>query len=570
MSGLLLIASIIVFVLIAYTTYGAFISRKLGIDPSRKTPAHTKSDNIDYVPTNRYIVLGHHFASIAGAGPIVGPILAAAFGWLPVYLWILVGGIFMGAVHDFASTIASLRHEGKSIGEIIRMYIGERGKKYFLVFSFATMLLVVAVFTNIVATTFVEVPSAATASVFFIGLAIVFGVAIRRSGMSLMSLTVVGVILLFLGIWFGENNPLILSSDTNTAVNLWRVILLVYIFFSAVAPVWLLLQPRDYLNSFMLYAVMLGGLIGILMLNPTVNLEAFRGFRVEMGAEGALVWLFPILFVTVACGAISGFHSLVASGTTAKQIDNEKDVKFIAYGGMLVEVVLAGGAIIAVATLAATQFTEFYSAGQYVTAFATGVGAFIAAIPLLNIPAEAGTTFAALAVSAFALTSLDTCCRLARYLFQEFFEGSEQPAMRVLSSNRYIGTAFAVVCGAALVFSGSAGALWPMFGSANQLLAALALLATSVWLAKRGTDNWFVRYPMIFMFAVTLSALVNLGYNNYIVGNYILTGIAGILFILAITLAAQAAQSLSAFRKDRQGRSEKVMEETIEIEEESK
>lgn len=549
MSGLLLIASIIVFVLIAYTTYGAYIARKLGVDPSRRTPAHTKSDNIDYVPTNRYVVLGHHFASIAGAGPIVGPVLAAAFGWLPVYLWILVGGIFMGAVHDFASTVASLRHEGKSIGEIIRLYIGERGKKYFLVFSFATMLLVVAVFTNIVATTFVQVPTAATASVFFIGLAIVFGIALRRSGLSLTSLTVIGVFLLFTGIWFGENNPLILSSDADTAVNIWRVLLLVYIFFSAVAPVWLLLQPRDYLNSFMLYAVMAGGLIGIVMLNPTVNLEAFRGFRVEMGAEGALVWLFPILFVTVACGAISGFHSLVSSGTTAKQLDNEKDAKFVAYGGMLVEVVLAGVAIIAVATLAATQFTEFYSAGQYVAAFAAGVGTFIAAVPLLNIPAEVGTTFAALAVSAFALTSLDTCCRLARYLFQEFFEGSDKPVMKSLSSNRYIGTGFAVICGAALVFSGSAGALWPMFGSANQLLAALALLAASVWLAKRGTDNRYVRYPMIFMFTVTLTALVTLGYNNYTVGNYLLTVIAGALFILAITLAVQASRSLSGFKK---------------------
>lgn len=566
MSGLLFIASIIIFVLIAYISYGGFIARKLGIDPARKTPAHTKSDNIDYVPTNRYVVLGHHFASIAGAGPIVGPVLAAAFGWLPVYLWILVGGIFMGAVHDFASTVASLRHDGKSIGEIIRIYIGERGKKYFLVFSFATMLLVVAVFTNIVATTFVQVPSAATASVFFLGLAIVFGIALRRSGMSLMALTIAGVVFLFLGIWFGENNPLILSSDAGIAVNLWRVILLVYIFFSAVAPVWLLLQPRDYLNSFMLYAVMLGGLIGILLLNPTVNLEAFKGFRVEMGAEGALVWLFPILFVTVACGAISGFHSLVSSGTTAKQLDNEKDVKFVAYGGMLVEVVLAGVAILAVATLATTQFTEFYSAGQYVAAFAVGVGTFIAAIPLLNIPAETGTTFAALAVSAFALTSLDTCCRLSRYLFQEFFEGSDRPVMKQLSINRYIGTAFTVICGAALVFSGSAGALWPMFGSANQLLAALALLAASVWLARRGVDNWFVRYPMIFMFAVTLSALITLGYNNYVVGNYLLTVIAGALFVLAITLATQAARSLSNFRNE-QKTSDAMVHEPAEMEE---
>jgi carbon starvation protein len=549
MSSLFLIASVIVITFIAYLTYGSYIARKLGIDPTRKTPAHTKSDNIDYVPTNKFVVLGHHFASIAGAGPIVGPVLAAAFGWLPVYLWILVGGIFIGAVHDFASTVASLRHSGKSIGEIIRGYIGESGKKYFLVFGFATMLLVVAVFTNIVAATFVQVPEAATASVFFIFLAVVFGVALRRLTRSLLPLTIGGVALLFGGIWIGHEFPLILSSDTQTAVNMWRIILLGYIFVSAVAPVWLILQPRDYLNSFLLYTMMLGGLIGVFILNPSLNLEAFRGLRVAMGAEGALVWLFPILFVTVACGAISGFHSLVSSGTTAKQLDSEKDAKFVAYGGMLIEVVLAAVAIVAVASLATGQFTEFYSAGQYVAAFATGVGNFIAAVPLLNISPVAGTTFAALAVSAFALTSLDTCCRLSRYLFQEFFEGGESPVMKRLASNRYIGTAFTVALGALLVFSGSAGALWPVFGSANQLLAALALLAASVWLAKRGLDNRFVRYPMLFMFAVTLTALVNLGYTNYTVGNYLLTAIALVLFIIAVTLAIQAARSLAEYRR---------------------
>jgi carbon starvation protein len=549
MSGLLLILSILVFVGIAYMTYGALIARKLGIDPSRPTPAHTRTDNVDYVPTNRYIVLGHHFASIAGAGPIVGPILAAAFGWLPVYLWILVGGIFMGAVHDFASTVASLRHEGKSIGEIIRMYIGERGRKYFLIFGFATMLLVVAVFTNIVAATFVEVPSAATASVFFMLLAVGFGAAIRRSSAHLSILTAAGVLLLFGGIWLGETVPIVLSENPETAADLWRVLLLAYIFISAVIPVWLLLQPRDYLNSFLLYAVMAGGLIGIIVLNPPVNLEAFRGFSVAMGAEGAIVWLFPILFVTVACGAISGFHSLVASGTTAKQLDNERDAKFVAYGGMLIEVVLAGVAIVAVASLAAGQFNGFYSGGQYVAAFATGVGAFIAAIPLLNIPAETGTTFAALAVSAFALTSLDTCCRLSRYLFQEFFERSERGGLQALSSNRYIGTLVTVALGAVLVFSGSAGALWPVFGAANQLLAAIALLAASVWLAKRGMDNWYVRYPMLFMFSVTLTALILLGYSNYIAGNYLLTSLAVLLFAVAVTLGAQAFRSLRDHRK---------------------
>lgn len=523
-------------VVLAYFTYGTYISRKLGINSKKLTPAHEFKDNLDYVPTNRMLVLGHHFASIAGVGPIVGPILATAFGWLPVFLWILIGGIFIGAVHDLASTMASLRHQGKSIGEIISRYIGETGKKLFIIFGFCTMLLVIAVFTNITADTFTAVPEVATASIFFIFLAIAFGLALRRLKLPFVFLTILGVVLLFSGIWLGNKFPLVISENAEVSVNIWRIVLLFYIFISAVLPIWILIQPRDYLNSFLLYAIMIGGIVGIFILKPDFNLDAYSGFKVEMGANGDMVFLFPILFVTVACGAISGFHSLVASGTTSKQLNNEKDAKIVAYGGMLIEIVLAALAVIAVASLAVTDFREYYSAGQFVAAFAHGIGSFMEAIPFLNISAEAGMSFAALAVSAFALTSLDTCCRLSRYLFQEYFDKSKNPKIKRVSTNRYLGTLIAVTGGAMLVFSGSASALWPVFGSANQLLAALALLAVSAWLSKKGKKNLFIKIPMIIMFAVTITALVNLAYNNWVSGNYLLFVIALVLLALAVVL----------------------------------
>ena len=516
------------------------MAKQLGVNADNPTPAHTHKDNIDYVPANRWLVMGHHFASIAGVGPIVGPVIAAAFGWMPVYLWIVIGGIFIGAVHDFAATMASLKNQGKSIAEIIRQYIGTQGKRFFIVFSFATMLLVIAVFTNVISTTFAASPHIATASVYFIGLALAFGVLLRFTSVPFSLLTLLGVILLFTGIPVSQNYPLVISEDRHIAVNAWRLILLGYIFISAVLPIWTLIQPRDYLNSFLLYAVMLGSLIGMFFLNPSMNMEAYQGFYVPMGEEGNMSLLFPILFVTVACGAISGFHSLVASGTTAKQINSQKDVKFIAFGGMLVEVVLAGVAIIAVASLATGHFQELYNNGEYVRAFSEGAGSFIASLPLLNISYEASTAFVGLAVSAFALTSLDTCCRLARFLFQEMFDDAENTTGRKLLKNRYTGTSIAVLLSAALIFSGGAGALWPLFGASNQLLAALALLAATGWLAQKQKSNWFVKFPMIFMFIVTLSALINLIYSNILNENFILSGIAFILLALAVVMALKA------------------------------
>lgn len=530
MNALLLMIGSIIFFFIAYVTYGSWLVKQWGIDPGRKTPAHEMNDGIDYVPTNSAILLGHHFASIAGAGPINGPIQAAIFGWVPVFLWVVVGSIFVGGVHDFGSLYASVRHKGKSIGEIIHTNMGRKGMILFSIFAWLTLILVVAAFANIVASTFATVPAAASSSMMFIVLAIVFGFLVYRKGISLKVGTVVGVLVLFLCVYLGTLFPLTLS------VNAWIAILCIYIFAASTAPVWILLQPRDYLNSFLLYAMILGAVIGIVIENPSIKLPAVTAFNV--GGQ----WLFPMLFVTVACGAISGFHSLVGSGTSSKQVDNEGDTKLIGYGAMLIEGVLAVVALITAAYISGGELTELLKGGP-VNVFSSGVGAFMSRI---GIPFEIGKTFAALAVSAFALTSLDTATRLARFIFQEFFEDTSKEKQSPLS-NMYVSTGITVIIGGWLAVGGFAR-IWPIFGSANQLLASLSLLAVAVWLKKIGKNYHMLTFPMVFMLAVTLSALVFLIKANLAVGNYILVIFPVLLFILAIVLAVEGYPII--FKKD--------------------
>ena len=525
----LVIGSIIIFI-IAYATYGSWLVKKWGVDSSKKTPAHTINDGIDYVPTSSPVLLGHHFSSIAGAGPINGPIQAAIFGWVPVLLWIIVGSIFFGGVHDFGSLFISIRHKGKSIGEVINDTMGKTGKQLFSIFAWLTLLLVVAAFANIVASTFATTPQAATSSLLFIILAIGFGFAVYRKGVSLRAGTIVGVILLFICVYLGTVFPIQLS------VNTWIVILAIYIFVASTAPVWILLQPRDYLNSFLLYAMMAGAILGILIYRPEIKLEAITAFNVDGQ------YLFPMLFVTVACGAISGFHSLVSSGTTSKQIDNEKDAKSIGYGGMLIEGALAVIALITAAYVTKGELSELLKGGP-VNVFSNGVGIFMSK---LGIPFETGKTFVALAVSAFALTSLDTATRLGRFIFQEYFEDSTEGSKSPLT-NMYVSTAITVIIGAALAVGGYA-VIWPIFGSANQLLAALALMAIALWLKKSNKNFNMITIPMVFMLIVTLSALAFLIKNNFIASNYVLVVFPVLLFILAIILVVQGYQIL--FKED--------------------
>lgn len=524
MRALYLVVMAVACLVPAYVWYGRFLVRRMKVDANRPTPAHSMSDGVDYVPAKAPVLLGHHFASIAGASPIVGPIFAAVFGWVPVFLWAVFGSIFIGGVHDFSSIMASVRHKSKSIGVIIHQYIGDLGKKLFLIFAWSTLILVIAVFTILVARTFNTVPASATSSLLFLLLALIFGVGIYKWNLPIGPASILGVILLLGCIWLGIIFPLQLS------VTSWTLILLGYIFIASVTPVWVLLQPRDYLNSYLLYILIFGAGLGILISNPEIHLAPITTFKTNIG------YMFPLLFVTVACGAVSGFHSMVASGTTSKQLNKETDARVVAYGGMLIEGMLAVVSLVAAAVLTSEMYQGYIGTGGGgpITLFSESVGGFIGSI---GIPVHIGTTFTALAVSAFALTSLDTATRLARFCMQEFFEGQKEETKSTITSNRFVTTGIAVFFAGALALSGEWQAIWPIFGSANQLMAALALLAVSVWLAKTKIKNGFIVYPMYFMFAVTISALVILIIQNIQQSNYLLTALAiGLLFV-ALMLA---------------------------------
>ncbi|AUM94455.1 TPA: carbon starvation protein A [Clostridium botulinum] len=538
-SVVLLLTGIILF-LIAYLTYGRWLAKHWGIDISKQTPAHTKFDNVDYCPADAKILLGHHFSSIAGAGPIAGPIQASIFGWVPVMLWIVIGSIFIGGVHDFGSLFASIRHGGNSIGEIIRVNIGEKGKKLFNIFAWVTLVLVVAAFTDICASTFAYNPQtpelltgarSGTASILFIFLAMGFGFFVYRRNAPVGLSTVVGVALLFFCIYIGYRFPVLKLSKFQ-----WQIVLLIYITAASTMPVWLLLQPRDYLCSFLLYAMLIGAFIGILVLHPTMQLEATTSFTVKGQT------LFPFLFVTVACGAVSGFHSLVSSGTSSKQLNSEKDTQLIGYGSMLIEGVVAIIALIAVGYVAKAK-------GTPAEVFANGCAAFMNSF---GIPLAIGKVFVTLSFSAFALTSLDTATRIGRYIFQEFFQGSNEKEgeKKSVFTNMYVSTLITVFCALGLLLYGYEK-IWPIFGSANQLLAALALLSLTAWLSRRGKKTIMIIIPMIFMFAVTLSALF-LIIKSYLFGakpNYILGVMAVILLVLAIILAVEAYNTLNKNKK---------------------
>jgi carbon starvation protein len=534
---LLLISAIILFA--AYRFYGNFVYKKFGLDDSKKAPSHLLRDGIDYEPSKPIVVLGHHFASIAGAGPIVGPIIAVTFGWIPAVIWILVGGIFFGAVHDLGSMAASLRTEGKSIGVIIRNQIGAKGKQLFVIFSFSTLILVIGVFSDIIAKTFISNPGVASASILFILLAVAFGYVNRWVGngkIAFILITIVGVILMYYFVYLGTQIPFAMS------YNFWILALLGYAFLASVTPVSLLLQPRDYLNSYLLYGMMIAAVVGVFIANPQIEMTS----QVQVSSE-SLGYVFPVLFVTIACGAISGFHSLVASGTTSKQLDKVSDAKVVGFGGMLIESFLAIISVGAVAVLSREDYTMRLGVEGPVALFSNGIGGMIST---LGISETFAVGFVALTVSAFALTTLDTCTRLARFTLQEYFEDMPQPAAQVLAKNRYLSTIVVVILSILLLASGEFGTLWPIFGSANQLLAALALLTIAVWLIKKKISATFVMIPMFFMFTVTLASLGLFAWKNFHEKGYVLAFIAALLFVLAISLIFLAFKSLKSEVKE--------------------
>lgn len=525
MSLVTLLIIVGVIFIIAYFTYGKYLDKKLGVDPNRKTPAVEMADGVDYVKARKPVLFGHHFATIAGGGPIVGPVSAAVFGWIPAVIWIVLGSIFIGGVHDYASLQASIRHRAQSIGTIIKEYIGKRGQTLFLSFSIATIMLIVGVFVILVRDTFVNVPEAATSSLLFIGVAILFGILVNQVRMNFAVASIFGVIAMLLSVWIGNLFPLELSGTT------WVIILLAYSYVASVLPVWLLLQPRDYLNSFLLYGMMIGATLGIFIANPVIKMAGFTGFH-----NDTLGYLFPILFITIACGAVSGFHSLVSSGTTAKQLDNEKNGRFITYGGMLIEGFLAVIAIGSVAFLTQSEFvTKLNDLGGPIPIFSAGVGYLMSSF---GIPEAIGTTFVALTASAFLMTTLDSATRLGKYAVQEFAEGKSK-----FFSNQHVATFIIVIGAAALALSGTWNKVWPLFGSANQMLGAIALLAVSAWLVSKGVNVWFTVLPMIFMFIITVSALGVLIYENLFTGaqpNYFLAISAFVLLVLCVFLIIEA------------------------------
>lgn len=566
-AAVLLIVGVAILI-IGYVTYGKWLADQWGVgEGNRKTPAHELEDGNDYVPAKAPVLMGHHFSSIAGAGPINGPIQAAVFGWVPVMLWVLIGGIFFGAVHDFGALFASVRNKGQSIGEVIATSIGTRAKKLFLIFSYLTLLLVVAAFASIVANTFTAVydeagavdlaASAANArtamiSILFILVAIVFGMMVYRRNASLAVSTIVGVAAIIVCMVIGYNwHPLYLSGST------WMIIVGIYIAVASVTPVWILLQPRDYLSSFLLYGMMIVAVVGIIGAHPSLDIPAFTGFvdSAQFGSGSSLGSLFPALFVTIACGAISGFHSLVGSGTTAKQLDKETDARPIAYGGMLIECALALISLCAVGYI----WSEYVPGGVTTptAVFATGISRMCAAIPFLSGTENVIYSMLILAVSAFCLTSLDTATRLARYMFQEFWlepgeTYKDATGAKAILTNPYVATIITVVLGVALGMTGYSK-IWPLFGAANQLLAALGLLAVAAWLEKMGRNNKMFLFPMAFMLVVTIVSLIQTILSNVTnaadMWNWIRAAIATLLVILAMVLAFEGVQTLTGKKK---------------------
>lgn len=540
-----------------YFVYSRFIAKTLGVDHSKKTPAHVRRDGVDYVPSNPAVLFGHHFAAIAGAGPIVGPVLAAEFGWASVALWIVIGCIFIGAMHDMISLFLSVRHGGESIGVVIGEVLGKPGRILFLLFSWSALVLVLAEFTRQISATFVADPAIATASLLFIFEAIVFGFCVYRLRMPVLWASVVFVPLMFAFVWIGNMFPFdacaLFGMTPGAAQTMWVFVILAYCFIASTMPVWILLQPRDYLNSYLLYAMMALGFLGVFVARPDLQIEAFTGFS-AIGRSGVRELLFPFLFVTVACGACSGFHALVASGTSAKQLDSEKSIRPIAYGGMLLEGVLAIIALIGVAGTFASQqeFTAAIQAKEPVQLFASTVAGFcVSVFETLGFEASAGRraaeSFMLLSVSAFLMTTVDSSARLARFSWQELldsFPSAAKNGARASSRplgffrNMYVGTA--IVCAlAAMLLLGNpeaAKSIWTIFASANQLLASLTLLAATLWFIRSGKPCWITLVPMCFMLSVSSYALISIFLAALGAGDWMRLGSAGFLLLVAAAL----------------------------------
>ena len=491
----------------AYALYGRWLANKWGIDPTAKTPAVVHEDGRDYVPTDGWTVFAHQFSSIAGAGPVTGAIQAAAFGWLPVLLWVLLGGIFFGAVTDFGALYASVKNDGKSMGMLIEKYIGKTGRKLFLLFCWLFCGIVIAAFADMVAGTFnaygtdgalVEAAqtngAAGMVSIMFMVFAVVFGLLQNKFHFTGWKENVISIVFIVLSFVVGANAPVILGKAA------WSYITFVYIFFAAVLPMWLLKQPRDHMTTFMFVAMIVGAVLGLIVNHPVMNLPVFTGFN-----NAKLGTMFPILFVTVACGAVSGFHSLVSSGTSSKTVSNEKDMLKVGYGAMVLESLLAVIALCVAGAAAAADGTP--ADGTPFQIFSRGVASFFVGF---GLDQHFASVFMTMCVSALALTSLDAVARIGRMSFQELFSVDDMEhaaGWRKLLCNVYFSTIITLVFGFILTKIGYAN-IWPLFGSANQLLSALVLATLCVFLKVTGRNNKMIFPPLIIMLCVTFTALV--------------------------------------------------------------
>ena len=547
MNGLLLLGIAIVILVAAYLLYGRYLVKSWGIDPRAKTPAVRKEDGTDFVPSNKWSVFAHQFSSIAGAGPVTGPVMALVFGWLPAFLWIIVGGIFFGAVQDFGSLYASVKDDGKSMGQIIEDYIGKTGKKLFFLFAWLFTLIVIAAFADMVAGSFngfnaegakvAPNASAGSISILYVFVAIAFGYFLKKVKWEGWKKAVIGIILIVLMLAIGIAFPLYLSKQ------MWIYLIFIYIFFASVTPMWILKQPRDYLTTFLFIAMIAAAVLGVVLSNPTITTPAYTGFVSSTGS-----YLFPTLFVTIACGAVSGFHSLVSSETSSKQIENESDMLQVGYGSMLLESLLAVLVIVIVGSLTNLSETGVLNETLSNMALAQGATPFtqfsVGVTGLLSsfgFPQEWGLCIMTMFVSALALTSLDAVARISRMSFQEFFEvtdGSEPTGVIKFLTNKYVATIISLL-GGYLLSVGGYNNIWPLFGSANQLLAAMVLITLAVFLKVTGRKGFMLYVPMVLMLIVTMTSLIMSIYNIciklFVTGGFVfLTD--GLQLIVAILL----------------------------------
>ena len=549
MNGLLLLGLSALILVVAYLFYGRYLVKTWGIDPKATTPAVAKEDRTDFVPTNKWSVFAHQFSSIAGAGPVTGPVMAMMFGWLPAFLWVIVGGVFFGAVQDFGALYASVKTEGKSMGQIIEKYIGRKGKKLFFLFCWIFTLIVIAAFADMVAGTFNGISadgaklapnaSAASISILYVFVAMAFGLFLKKVKLEGLPKVILGIALIIAMLALGIMFPVYATKTT------WIYVVFVYIFFASVTPMWLLKTPRDYLTTFLFIGMIVAAVIGVFVSNPTITTPAFVGFKSASGS-----YIFPTLFVTIACGAVSGFHSLVSSETSSKLVENEKDMLQVGYGSMLLESLLAILVIVivgALPNLKASGVLDSTLANMALadtatpfTKFSAGVTGLVAQ---LGLPQSWGLCIMTMFVSALALTSLDAVARISRMSFQEFFEveeGQEPSGLVKVLTNKYVSTIISLVCGYLLSLGGYVN-IWPLFGSANQLLAAMVLISLAVFLKVTGRKGFMLYIPMVLMFIVTMTALVQAIYGIvmklFVTGGFVLM-VDGLQLVVAILLVA--------------------------------